>query len=247
MKSILSKILNRVLTVVIVIQLIFCVILMVRSAGGGDGDLFGYRFYYITSPSMEPEIMVGSQIIVKETDRESLRVNDIITFKSRDPSIMGYPNTHRIVEITKDEYGNKAFVTKGDNNLTSDSYLVYPEEIYGKVVAVSPVLKGLIMFYSFASTPMGFTVVVVMPLFLVFGILMRSLIREIRHSEKESEGESDAASPSEITYDEELIAAIVKAYVRENPNKELTAEEAQEVAADLVKILIRKGDGTENG
>ncbi len=242
MKRVLSKIFSALLTVLMVIQLILCLILMLRSAGGGDSSIFGYRFYCIVSPSMEPEIMVGAQIIVKETDPELLEVGDIITFLSDDPAIQGYPNTHRIVGINIDEAGNRSFVTKGDNNSAADEYPVYPEDIYGKVVAVSPAVKGLVMFYSFVATPVGFTVVVILPLFVVFGIFMRSFIKTVKRIDNEPSTEK-----TEIVYDEELIEAVVNAYLNENPERHLSPEERAEVAAGLAKNLIEKGAGNDHG
>ncbi len=243
MKNILSKVFSALLTVFIIIQFVLCLILMIRSVGGGDNSVFGYRFYCIVSPSMEPEIQVGAHIIVKETEPELLKVGDIITFNSDDPAIQGFPNTHRIAEIKTDGAGNLYFVTKGDNNEEEDDYPVYPKDIYGKVVVISPAMKGLVMFYSFVATPIGFTVVVILPLLVVFGIFMRSFIKTVRWSD---EGEP-CIEDEGFVYDEELISAVVKTYLSDNPEKELSPEETEAIAKGLAKNLVEKGADKKDG
>ncbi len=197
-KTRFKKIAGGILTGFIAVQMCLCIVLMLRSASGQDTHVFGYRFYYIVSPSMEPTIPVRSQIVVKKTDVKKLREGDIITFASKDPAIAGYPNTHRIEQIITDEQGSMAFVTKGDNNPTVDDYLVYPSEIYGKVVVIAPLWKGIIQFYSFAATPIGFAVVIVMPLLLVLGAFLRSFTKELNQlrelSEQTEKEEQDVAN-----------------------------------------------------
>ena len=50
-------------------------------------SIFGFRFYYIQTPSMEPEIPVGSAIFTRYTDPENIRVGDVITYYLEDTSI----------------------------------------------------------------------------------------------------------------------------------------------------------------
>ncbi len=230
----LKKIAGFALTVFIIIQACVCVVLMLRSVSGRDMEIFGYRFYHIISPSMEPTIPVGSQIIVKETDPAQLQVGDIITFRSQDPAISGYPNTHRIDQIVTDDAGNTAYITKGDNNPIVDDYLVYPADLYGKVVVITPVGEWLLAFYSFATTPIGFCVVIIMPLLLVLAIFLRSFIKEIKRltaSPKE-----EAAAPAAVT-DALVVEAVVQAYLSEHPHEELTAEEATAIAGELMTVV----------
>ncbi len=240
----IKKIFGHLLTVLILLQFVLCFFLMFRTAKGQDMAIFGYRFYYIVSPSMEPVIEVGSEIVVKEVDIDTLKEKDIITFESRDPSIKGYPNTHRIQEITMDEAGKKAFITKGDNNKLPDEYLVYPEDIYGKVVAIAPAWEGLIRFYSFAATPTGFMVVVIMPLLLLFTGFFRSLLREMKEASEEAKQQviSDEKSQNNgilinETAMQEMLAAVIRTYKEEHPGQEITPEEAAKLAAGLAAFM----------
>jgi signal peptidase I len=103
-------------------------------------SVFGYSVLNIISGSMEnaedPDggIPVGSYILVKRTDPKEIKRGDIISFYSNDPSIFGFPNTHRVVEepiVTDGEY---EFVTKGDANFTPDKYNAKGDRIIGRYV-----------------------------------------------------------------------------------------------------------------
>lgn len=85
----------------------------------------GFKSFVIISESMEPTIMVGDAILVKEVAQEKLKVNDIISFQDKD-----FINTHRIVEII-DDNGVKKYKTKGDNNEKEDKNLVTYNQIQG--------------------------------------------------------------------------------------------------------------------
>ena len=88
-------------------------------------DFFGFKSFVIISESMEPTIMTGDAIVVKEVRQEDLKVKDIISFQDGD-SI----NTHRIVEII-DDNGKVKYKTKGDNNKKEDRELVTYDKIEG--------------------------------------------------------------------------------------------------------------------
>lgn len=93
--------------------------------------IMGYSIMNVISTSMEPQIPENTFILIKEVDPALLKIGDVITFYSRDPSIEGLPNTHRIYDIENDGT-NLVFVTKGDANAIPDSYKVYGAEIIGQ-------------------------------------------------------------------------------------------------------------------
>ncbi len=84
----------------------------------------------VSSGSMEPELSVGDVIIIKSC--ANYEVGDIITYSVDDK----YFVTHRIIE----REGNN-FVTKGDNNNVEDNQAVFKENIEGKVILNSKVLR----------------------------------------------------------------------------------------------------------
>lgn len=90
----------------------------------------------IATGSMEPMIKPGDVILVDKAkdieDINGLKVGDVIQFKRDDILI-----SHRIIDIKESKQGI-VYKTKGDNNSSSDSELVKPENIKGMIVKVVP-------------------------------------------------------------------------------------------------------------
>ncbi len=121
---------------------------------------------------------VGSVLIVKEQD--TYEVDEIITFYSRDESIKGYPNTHRIISVYE-ENGKTAYHTKGDANNIEDTAPVYNEDIIGvvRMCLKVGVFKSLI---EFINSPMGFFALILLPILIVTLVLMRDFKKNIQQT-----------------------------------------------------------------
>src|SRR5688572_3055096 len=88
--------------------LIAAIVLIIITNISANVSLFGsYRSFLVQSGSMEPSIMTGDIIVIKE--QQEYMKSDSITFKTEDGRVV----THRIVEVIE-ENGEKTFVTKGD-------------------------------------------------------------------------------------------------------------------------------------
>ena len=94
----------------------------------------GVRSYTIKSNSMSPEIKEGSLVVNKSKDL--YQKGEVITFDFPDSQEIV---THRIVNLTS-QNGGFYYITKGDNNVQVDRRLIPPENIYGGVVMVIPLL-----------------------------------------------------------------------------------------------------------
>lgn len=91
----------------------------------------GFSVLRVDSGSMEPSISVGDILIIKECG--NYEVNDVVTYNVDNDYLV----THRIIEKKEDNN----FVTKGDNNNTKDTDKVTKENIEGKVILNSKLLK----------------------------------------------------------------------------------------------------------
>lgn len=191
------KIFSKFLTVIIVFLVIVCLILFFKLVTNSDVSIFGVRFYCVSTGSMYPTIKPYSLIVVKATDPDKLKEGDIISFISRDESIYGLTNTHRILEIIE-ENGSKAFVTMGDNNPVPDSNYVYPEDIVGKVVAHTPPIRGLTDFLEFAGSPTGFIVVIIFPLVFILMLIFRNFLLTLKENEELLEKEEEEAAAGSL-------------------------------------------------
>jgi signal peptidase len=125
---IITKKIENVLCVVLLIILIFAVYAKVKITFNKDihTNFFGYRVFEVASGSMEPTLSINDLLIVKVSDEE-LKKDDIIAYM-RDDSII----THRIIMVDEN-----SLIVKGDANNTIDSP-INKDQVIGKVVKVLP-------------------------------------------------------------------------------------------------------------
>jgi signal peptidase len=118
--------------------------------------------------SMEPAIPVGSIVVIKPVNPETLKTGDIICFKLSEPTSI----THRIINIT-----DQGFITQGDANNAPDLWTVKKENVIGKVILTIPYI-GYIGY--FVRTPMGFILLIVLPASLIIIVEIRNIIKELK-------------------------------------------------------------------
>ena len=179
-KKIVFGIFNTI-SVIIILFAVVVLLVVVMTPKGEAPSILGYSFFRVMTGSMEPDMPVGSLIVVEETPMQDLGEGDVISFYSRDPSLMGAVNTHRIVDISKDEEAY-LFQTKGDANNVVDRYITREEDVIGKVVFTSLIMGKMI---RLASNPMIFLPLIVLPLaiMLIHSIyksysIAKNLVRE---------------------------------------------------------------------
>ena len=125
---IIVKVISTILYMILIPIIIFNFTLIIKSFINPNEipDFFGYKSFVIVSGSMEPTIMTGEAILVKEVSENEIKINDIISF-SQEGTIV----THRITEMIE-ENGVKKYKTKGDNNNAEDKEKITYEKIEGK-------------------------------------------------------------------------------------------------------------------
>ncbi len=169
------------LTLVILSSLLF---------NNNDKDVFGYRFYLVSSDSMSAtDFRAGDLILVKEVIPESLAEGDIITFVSQSSDSFGKIITHKIREKTTDSKGNPGFITYGTTTDSNDDHMVYYSDIVGKYQRKLPVL-GLV--FNFLKTPMGYVLLVFVPFALLICSRVRECIRWLKVCRKESAAKKES-------------------------------------------------------
>ena len=127
--STITRVISAIIYIILIPMIIFNFTLIIKSFINPNKtpDFFGYKSFVIMSGSMEPTILKGDAIFVKEVLEEEIKVNDIISFETT----QNHTNvTHRVVEITT-ENGVKKYTTKGDNNNTEDKEKITYEQIEG--------------------------------------------------------------------------------------------------------------------
>ncbi len=172
---------------------IFGLVIFVSVIGASAGkvpSVFGFSVLQVRTGSMEPELMTGSVVVVKETDTKDLKVGDIISFYSTEKSISGKVNTHRIekIEYSVGTARTPVFTTKGDANKSVDTEKVDSLNVIGKVVYDLGTVSGSVI--SVFQNPNVIFFVIVLPLiFITFGeaVNLATLIAKSKYGKEEDE------------------------------------------------------------
>jgi len=148
---------------------------------------FGVELYVVLSGSMEPVYQTGSVIYVKETDTETLKVGDVITFSMTEDTTA----THRIIEVLEIE-GKTAFRTKGDANDVEDGSAVLASQVIGSPIFTIPQLGYLVAYMQSAS---GRYAMIAVAAFLMLMICLPDMILDTEKDKTEKLKEKESAEP----------------------------------------------------
>lgn len=229
----LSKVLNIILDVLIVLFMLFSVMVLVVALTTKDGEptqIFGYSINSVQSTSMElykdgklatdeGAFKKGDLIICKKPDDHIFEVGDIVTFKM--PGIIdGSGNfveydrndawdtqiivTHKIVEVVE-ENGARLYRTQGisEHNIAADINLKTSGHFIAEYTGKR--IGGIGKIFDFLKTPNGILICLVLPI-LVFVIIQT--IRVIRNfaAYKAQKTFADIAS-GELTEEQKRLIA----------------------------------------
>lgn len=165
-RSSVKKIISAMVTLLLIVCTVLCIAAVARGISGGDLTLFGCRYFYVVSGSMEPELPAGCLVIAKHVD-SGYEIGDVITFISSDPGIAGSTNTHRIIDKEVGEDGSVWYMTKGDANSVPDPVGVREDAVIGKVIFHTGKLTFIGDLLGFIWTPMGFVILILIPVLLI--------------------------------------------------------------------------------
>lgn len=166
--DILTKIVIGVLSIVALFLIFYIVSSTIAKKKGTNPPV---AVYTIVSPSMEPFIKKYDVIVNFAVKSEKdLKVGDIITFYSDSIETNGYTVTHRIHQIL-DADGKKIFITKGDNNQTTDDGFISFDNIVGKYAFKLPQI-GRLQFLL--SSKLGWLMIILIP---ALGIILMDSIK----------------------------------------------------------------------
>ena len=171
MKKFLKVLLKIVITIIFILGLLMTYLILTANRDG-ISNIAGYIPISMNDDSMEPTIMNNDLILVKKTNVDNLKNNDVIAYLSQDID-KNVVVTHRIYNIKK-KYSYIVFVTKGDNNGKIDKYLVYTNNIVGIYNEKHIPYLGAV--YNFLKTQIGFLTCIIIPLLIFF---MYEIIRLI--------------------------------------------------------------------
>ncbi len=186
-----SVFLYVILTIIGIIFIMFLAYFIDQQIGKKNGEVRNPLFgaYVIISESMIPSINVNDAVVTMRATEKDIKVNDIITFISKEIETQGTPITHRVVGIVYEDPPKNTKVlgyrTKGDHNNTQDFALIAPSEVLGKMLIRIPMV-GYVQ--TFLTRPIGWFVVIVIPCFIViFGDISKIIKSTKKNTKKKGE------------------------------------------------------------
>ena len=132
-----------------------------------------FRVFSVLSGSMEPNIPVGSLVIVKPAD--DYHEDEVVTVRSE--KTIKETVTHRIVKVSEDpDVGSVNYRLKGDANEDPDREMVPKQRVLGKVAFHLPYLGKAV---AFAQTQTGFVLLIVVPATIIIYSEMMAIKKEL--------------------------------------------------------------------
>lgn len=148
--------------------LIILILLMLAAVGTYLAPHFGWRVDAVISGSMEPELKIGSLVVARPVEPESIVPGDIITFYLQGTSDTAV--THRVINVKHNS--PLYFETKGDANEQPDPFTVPARDLLGKICLHVPYL-GYIT--EFLKTPYGYILGLAIPTVIIIAVYIRSI------------------------------------------------------------------------
>nr|WP_294371534.1 signal peptidase I [uncultured Ruminococcus sp.] len=234
MKKVVKRIINIIIDIIVVLILavsVLIVTLSLTSKSSGVPNIFGIAPLSVLTGSMEDTINPGDLIFSEVTNDPSYeyKKGDIVTFY-KDINGNSELNTHRIVEVVKDE-NITYYRTQGDNKKTNpepDEELQTSSSIVAKYTGTK--IGGVGNFLSFIRTQLGFFLCVLLPMIIFFVYeAIRVILNVIAYNkEKALEQAKQVVNSAELT-EEQKKKAIEEylASIGENQDKAENEPEVQ--------------------
>lgn len=218
---------TAVIGVVMALSIIAFLSLVVQIAGGHKPSVFGYRFYYIITDSMTPELQVND-VILSETinnnaeARTRIKKGDVVTFVAEYGVQKGLTITHKVVKAPYvDESGNEVVETQGTKEGATIDPPVPLENVQSVMVRKVACIGNA---YRFVMSGIGLLLIIIVPL----GIMLIVLICRLFVSLKTFSKSNDKLSNDEIgkkaveefierkRREEEIKQKAIADYIKEN-------------------------------
>ena len=235
-----QKVVGIVLNVILWLFLVFAFVMMILAFTSASNEygvpIIGDKVILtVQSDSMSPTFEKGDMLIARALDNDEkndLQVGDIITFFV-DLNGDGEPelNTHRIISESAG-----TFRTRGDNTPAEDDYIIFKDKIVATWKEGDTRIGGLGAVIGFLQSRIGFLLVVIIPLVLLFIyeiIRLVLMVSKLKSKDKRtiSEAEKEAIRKQAV---EEYMRSIgetgASGAAVKNENAEVVSESPDENA-----------------
>lgn len=168
--NVLKNVFAWLLVVAAVCMMLFTVV-SVTTFDRNDRALLGYKAFICRSDSMKAtDFASGDLVFVKDVSPSTIKVGDIISYRSEDPETFGETFTHKVRSLTTNEEGQPCFITYGTTTGVDDELPVKYTQFQGLYKFDIPKVG---VFFTFLKTTPGYFICIFLPFMLL--ILMQGL------------------------------------------------------------------------
>jgi len=168
--NVIKNVFTWLLVVIAACMMVFTVV-SVTTFDRNDRDLFGYKAFICRSDSMKAtDFASGDLVFVKEVSPSTIKVGDIISYRSEDPDSFGETFTHKVRSLVTNDEGQPCFITYGTTTGIDDDSPVKYTQFQGRYVFDIPKLGT---FFTFLKTTPGYFICIFLPFMLL--IFMQGL------------------------------------------------------------------------
>lgn len=179
-QSRLQQRMSLLVTVLLVLAVALCLYTAIQVLSHGYVNIGGIMMFRVVTGSMEPTIPVGALLVTREVDIGTIRLDDIICFRTQVSEIWGKIVTHRVVSVMESDAVGVLLETKGDANLVADGYYVDSTNFVGKVIWHTGDGSMLANVLSLFTSKIGFLGCIVFPALLLAGMILKDSVGSIR-------------------------------------------------------------------
>lgn len=196
---------------IFIIVAIALIIVFVQLVTGKSPALFGYRYYYVMTGSMSPEIEPGEVILSKaynkKTGKPQIEIGDVVTYIIPEGnSQAGRPNTHKVIKAPYvNDNGELYIQTKGTNNAIPDTPIPITS-VQSVMIRKSATMTFI--YSTFTNRSSLLVVLMIIPLVLTIVTLIYRLV--VIAKSKPEEKEEEVQSLSEEEYKAKVISDYLK-------------------------------------
>lgn len=199
--KVVKKILGILGTMLLIILLAVVIVMFNARISGEAPSVFGYQIFRVSSGSMEPELMIGDVIVVKEADVQDIQKGDIVTYKGEEGEFRDKFITHKMIEDPQLVDGEYVFHTQGIYEGAVPDPEWNEDQLLGEYVCTVPYIDAV---YNFFLEPYGL-ITFVLIIIVLFGYELISLIvsyktlDEIDEEEERAEKERSKKKKNQTT------------------------------------------------
>lgn len=187
--QIIKYILVALVVIFAVCMMIFTIV-SITTSKNKNRSFFGYKAFIVLTDSMSAtDFKSGDLVIVRDVDPSTLKVGDVISYRSTNIEHYYEVVTHKIRKKVRTDNGNPGFITYGTTTNTNDQEIVTYENVLGKHCKT---LAGVGTFFQFLKTVPGYIICILIPFLILILSQVINCIRLFRRYQKEQHEEMEA-------------------------------------------------------